>query len=430
MSARRLLFISYYFPPDGGAGTQRAAKFCKYLPEHGWKIYVITREGPGGRWAPPDPSLARDIPQDIEVMRVAGDSGGLGWAEAAARAAASLCREQRIDIVLATMSPFSLGLPARRLESVSGVPVVFDLRDPWTLDGWPAYRSWFEWHRDRRSMKLSLGGAAGVIANTTEAGRCIAQVLSSHPPRHLTVIPNGFDGADFAGPAPPVADPSRFTLVATGTLFADVIYPKGDIAEAVKRRIRYRPERIFPDGRTPYYLLRALRDLRSSGAADKVRLVLVGTADDAVYRLVRESGVADMIELTGYLPHFEAVQWLRRADALFLPLHDVAPGARARIVPGKTYEYLASGRPILACLPPGDARDLVAQSDLAFVALPRDASAIATALNRMLELWRSGSLPQGAAPWVAAFERRALASRLSTFLQEVLVTRAAAGEVR
>ena len=74
-------------------------------------------------------------------------------------------------------------------------------------------------------------------------------------------------------------------------------------------------------------------------------------------------GGASIVETPGYLAHDETVALLRSADLLFLPMHDLPEGRRATIVPGKTYEYLASRRLILAVVPDGDARDLLAHAD-------------------------------------------------------------------
>src|SRR5206468_12100930 len=84
----------------------------------------------------------------------------------------------------------------------------------------------------------------------------------------------------------------------------------------------------------------------------------------------------DLVRYHGYLPHAQAVALMRSADLLFLPLHDLPPGTRARIVPGKTYEYLASGRPILAAVPDGDALDLLARMPGCHICRPTDVAAM------------------------------------------------------
>lgn len=417
MKRLHLIVMAYYFPPDGGAGTQRALKFCKYLSHLGWDVSVIARAGGGGKWAPPDPSLGAELPPNVSVHRV-DELSINSWCRAAHDAALEAIARSRPDALLLTMSPFQLAPYGVQLKQATGVPVVMDLRDPWTFDGWPAYQTWWHWIRDRALMKASLRESSGIIVNTPEAHDCFAHVLRRRLPP-ITVITNGYDAEDFSEPERSPTS-SEFTLVLTGSTFAHVLYPPRGLLPSIKRLLRYRPEPIRPTGRTPFYLLRALCLLQHSAGRQPVRIVICGASDDSLYRLVSESGVADQVVITGYLPHAESVRWLRQADALFLPLHDLPPGVRSRIVPGKTYEYLASGRPILACLPPGDAHDLVSRSGVGFIASPCDANAIASTLNRMLELWRSGSLPSGPAEWVKDYERLALTARLSEFLRSVI----------
>ena len=122
------------------------------------------------------------------------------------------------------------------------------------------------------------------------------------------------------------------------------------------------------------------------------------------------------IELCGYQPHAESVAQIRDADALFLPLHDLPKGRRSRIVPGKTYEYLATGNTIIGCLPPGDARDLVEKSGNYVLAKPTDPVEIAGALIEAEELSRKNRSAKFPLPWVEKYERKALTARLAKLL--------------
>ena len=430
---KTILIVAHFFPPEGGAGTQRAAKFAKYLRELGHRPLVLT--GPlealatrGGDKL--DRSLLADV-EGVEVFRVppiegsgGADAGDVeGWIRPASEAGARIVADQRVDATLVTMSPFPLAYVGRALRSATRVPVIYDLRDPWSFDGWPLYRSFFDWWRDRRLMLRTLGEADGVIANTPEAGRFLRTLLPRLDEGRLCVIPNGYDAADFAGAVQPAdTDPERFHLVHTGQLHSKALYPATGPVAALRRLVNHRAETIVRDGRTALHLLRAMRRLREGGhgLAGQLRLVLVGSRDTLTERCVAESGVADQVEFTGYLEHRASVAWLRRADALFLPLHGLPPGARSRIVPGKTYEYLASGRPILGCLPAGDAREMVEQSGVGFLADPCDYGAIAERLGDLLRLWREGRLPSGPAAWVGRYERRCLTEDLVEFVDAIV----------
>jgi len=200
------------------------------------------------------------------------------------------------------------------------------------------------------------------------------------------------------------------------------LYPGSRLKAALKRAVEYSPETIVPSGRTITHLLGGLRRLRQGdGAASaQLRIALVGAADAGTLRCIEESGVGEAVTCVGFVSHTESVRWLLKSDALFLPLHDTARGQRSLIVPGKTYEYLAAGRPILGCVPDGDARDLIGASRWGYLSRPTDENEIATTLARMLADWRAGRFDQcQQESWVHAFERRELSRLLDQFLRGI-----------
>jgi len=426
---RRLLLISYYFPPNGGPGAQRPAKFAKYLPDAGWETVVLAPAAVQSHWAPADESLSGEIGH-VRVERLADGHETNRWrprvdrhqiwaAEAADRSC-DLLKESHFDAVLITMSPFSLAHIGLELRRRVDVPVFLDLRDPWALDGWPTYRSTWHWRIQHRFMRHALRAASGIIANTPEALRALRAAVPDVPGERWAMIPNGYDVSDFvAGPNHSRCS-STLTIVCNGSLPSQELYPSPGLVAIMKRRISFRPEPILPEGRTLYFLLRALRTLRERGhvGADCVRIRSVGILDSATKRCVAESGVADQVELCGYLPHDQSLNELLAADALFLPLHGYQDRARrSLIVPGKTYEYLVSGKPILACLPEGDARELVLRSGRAYLAYPTDEAEVCDALGRLLSDWNLSRVPTSAPDeWLRAYERRSQAQQLAGFL--------------
>ena len=128
-----------------------------------------------------------------------------------------------------------------------------------------------------------------------------------------------------------------------------------------------------------------------------------------------------LVHLHGYLAHDRSIELMRSADLLFLPMHDLPGGMRAGIVPGKTYEYLASERPILAAVPEGDARDLLDEAGNALVCRPADAQGMARLLREALGRFRAGTLQQAPnADVVARYERRVLTGQLAGVFDRAL----------
>jgi glycosyltransferase involved in cell wall biosynthesis len=438
---RRVLFLAYHFPPIGGAGVQRSVKFVRYLPNFGYEPLVVT--GPaavGSRWTPVDDSLAGQIVDGAEIRRLetpapqpSGRWRGRAerwlrfqepffrwWEEGAYEAG----KDADVDLVYASMSPFETGTAAARLAIRLGKPWVADLRDPWALDEMQVYPS--RWHRwlDLRAMRALLSTASAVVMNTEESARLV-RAFPEFDRTPVFAVPNGYDAEDFATPLPrPTA--SVFRIVHTGYLHTEL--GRGLAAGRLARRLLggdLSDVNILT--RSHVYLLEAIGRLIADDAsvAQRLELHLAGVLSGDDVEVAQRSPV---VRMPGYLPHDETIALLRSADLLFLPMHDLPAGVRARIVPGKTYEYLASGRPILAAVPDGDARDLVARAATGLLCRPDDVDAMTRILAGELERARLGIAPPTLRTDVLEpYERRALTERLAGIFDAVLRERLTPG---
>ena len=430
---RRVLFLAYHFPPIGGAGVQRSAKFVRDLPAHGYEPVVIT--GPGheeSRWTPVDRSLEQDVADGTTVRRIPtqpppsadgwrGRANRLlgrqdpffGWWEQGVEAQAG---GGPADLVYASMSPFESGAAAARISAKRGIPWVADLRDPWALDEMQVYPSRLHRRADRRRMCRVLRTANAIVANTQEAARQIAALpgLADVP---VIPIPNGFDAPDFAGPAPVRTD-DVYRIVHAGYLHTELA--SGRAARLARRALGGADPGVDIGTRSHVYLLQALARLLADdpSLADRIELHLAGVLSDRDLDVV---GGSSIVKTHGYLAHDETVALLRAADLLFLPMHDLPEGRRATIVPGKTYEYLAARRPILAAVPDGDARDLLGRTPTATLCRPADVDAIAAAVRAGIERKERGEpVPAPPAQLLEQFERARLSGRLAAVFDGVL----------
>ncbi len=423
---RRVLFLAYHFPPIGGAGVQRSVGFVRHLREFGYEPVVVT--GPGfeaSRWTPVDRSLEGVVPAGTVVRRLEGppppppgawraradrwlglQEAFFGWWERGVEAAA---QEGPADLVYASMSPFESGAAAARIAVRRGIPWIADLRDPWALDEMQVYASRIHRRDERRRMCRVLRSAAAVVANTEEAAGLIAGLpgLAGTP---VVPVPNGFDAADFAGPAPERVD-NAFRIVHAGYLHTELA--AGGAARLVRRALGGADPGVDVGTRSHVYLLRAVARLLEAdpSLAGRIEIHLAGVLSE---RDLEAVGDAAVVKTHGYLAHDETVRLLRSADLLFLPMHDLPPGRRATIVPGKTYEYLAARRPILAAVPDGDARDLLTRAPTATLCRPADVDGIAAAIVSGLERRDNGEPVPALPAWLLeAFERRSLTRRLA-----------------
>ncbi len=433
-----VLFIAYHFPPIGGAGVQRSQKFVRYLPAQGFNPIVVT--GPGAsvdRWSPKDAASENGFAG--KIYRAAGSVPGdknrwnarfrnwLGlsspfsqwWIEAAAGAVPESLDGAKL--IFATMSPFCTAVLAGQLSQRAGIPWIADLRDPWALDEMQIYPSGIHRRLELKRMERLLSGAAGIIMNTPEAGAAFRSALPSLAGKPMVTITNGFDAADFNGEATPRAD-AKFRLVHTGYLHTELglkLQKKLWFHEALGG--------IEPGidilTRSHIYLLKAI-ELWIAGRSEVARdleIVFAGVTSAGDKAAVANSAVAGFIRFTGYVPHAESVQLIRTANILFLPMHNLPTGRRSRVVPGKTYEYMATGRPILAAVPGGDARDFLQKSGSAFLCKPDDVPGMIQALDRAYSIWKSGQPPANPnREFINNFDRRKLTEDLAQFFHRIL----------
>lgn len=426
---KRVLALAYYFPPLGGAGVQRTVKFLKHLPALGYEAVVVTGAAEANvPWAPPDASLIAEIHPSTAVLRTPGPPPQarpkverrrrlLGrpstfeewWRREAVVAAQPALSE--IDVIYASMSPFGSAAAAAALASAAGVPWVADLRDPWALDDWAVYPSALHRLLERRRMRTALTRADAIIMNTPEARRALLAAFPEFAARRVEVIPNGWDRDDFSRPAPS-RDDQAFRIVYAGYSHVQSDRPRRSFVRKLVGGAGPTVDRLT---RSHLPLIEALNRLDEiePKLAKRVEIHVAGPATSQPGRLQD-----DRVVQRGYLSHPEAVDLMRSADLIFLPMHHLRPGVRARTVMGKTYEYLASGRPILAGLPDGDVRDLLAPLPNVWLCGPADIPCLAEAIRAvMLAPPRGCTAPRAL---LARFERRALAVELVRVLEAVV----------
>jgi glycosyltransferase involved in cell wall biosynthesis len=429
---RKILFIAHYFPPLGGGGVQRSVKFVKHLPALGLLPVVVTgNHHSKDFWSPHDSSLMDNISDEVPIFRASwephdlplnvGSKFGGPRLQALFDAGEVAVQKHKPELLYVSLSPYEDAYVAAKLAEKYRLPWVADLRDPWALDEFQVYHT--RWHRLRRhqQMQQALRTAALIIMNTPEAATRFSAAFPALSQTPVVSLPNGFDAEDFEGPAPG-RDADQFTIVHSGYL-----HTKGGLHQEThpwQYRILGRTETgVKHLSRSHYYLLRALEQWHGEdpNMAKRLRLVLVGAQTSCDRDLLSGSSVSALVKSTGYLPHEKSVGWIRRADLLFLPMHTLPPGRRATIVPGKTYEYLATERPILAAIPPGDARDIIEGSGTGVVCEPSDVRQMLSLLRGQYEAWRTQKADATSnRTFVNQFERKVLTECLAGHIHRLL----------
>ena len=363
---RKVLIITYYWPPAGGGGVQRWLKFAKYLPETGWSPVVYTPSN--ADYPLTDVTLGDEIPDSVTVIRrpireprrfyrkllgkkgEAGqgasldqmfytDPGSRNWKEAlgiwvrgnlfipdarvwwvrpSVRFLRTLIEREQIKTIITTGPPHSMHLIGLGLKQHHpDIRWLADFRDPWTsIEYYDRMRLGRRADHKHRYLERQVLQTADTVITVSPSWAAMFGKLRGG---EVGVITNGYDPADFAS-APPEAD-RELTICHVGTLAMD------------RNPVAF------------WSLLSAIADSHP-GIGSRLTIKLLGSTDPAVIRHLSESGLK-YVDL-GYRDHRQAVSEMRSAHFLLLLINQaVAENVQGRI-PGKVFEYLAAGRPVIA----------------------------------------------------------------------------------
>ncbi|MCL4482511.1 MAG: glycosyltransferase family 4 protein [Bacteroidetes bacterium] len=359
----KILIITYYWPPSGGAGVQRWLKFSKYLPEFGFEPIILTVDENQASYAQHDYSLLKEINPDLSVYKTktfepynlyrkltnkkeipyGGFSnqkkvtffekltrfirGNLfvpdprkGWNRYALKKAIELVNAEQIGVVVTSGPPHSTHLIGRRIKERTGIRWIADFRDPWTDIYYykSLYHSKLATRFDRYLEKSVLTEADKIITVSEEVGKLLLQKIPGHIEK-IVVIPNGYDEEDF-DLVEPVRN-EKFTITYTGTI--SISYRIDQFIEAVCQL----PDRV----------------------KEQIKIRFVGNVPDEIIDLFHRKNLGALIEVLGYVPHKQAISQMLGASILLMAIPD-SPDNKG-IVTGKFFEYLAAKRPILAIGP-------------------------------------------------------------------------------
>ncbi len=434
MNRKKVLLISYLFPPVGGAGVQRNLKYVKYLPQFGWDPVVLSVKHI--QYYVYDEYLLREVPQNVPIIRtgsldplrlaailrgirvrngqrpgsampsylseaapairvyrlmrnyLAFPDAQIGWIPFAYRRGYEAIRKYDVRAILASVGPVSSAIVARLLAARTGVPYALDFRDAWTDD--PYFVAPTALHRWGHALleKLVVGQADAVTVYDECLGRTLQSRYESLKDR-VGVLPNGFDPADrdLIGPPPGPADIKR-RIVYTGSLYAH----HDENVRTLLAALNYLPE----------------------GIRSTLRILFVGQTYAGFQERIAAAGLSgDQIVSTGYVSHSEALTLLASADAalLFVRSGDVSS------VTGKVFEYLMVGCPILACIEPEGAcaKVLGSVGQGHWIAPPSDARAIARVITELAASnWQRSDSSQ-----VERFSRKRTAADLAAILDQL-----------
>ncbi|SIN66806.1 glycosyltransferase family 4 protein [Algoriphagus halophilus] len=424
--SKKVLIITYYWPPSGGSGVQRWLKFAKYLPEAGWEPVIFTPENPD--FDLKDETLMDEVSPQLEVLKfpiwepyqlldkIRGKKknhpGRLleqkekGWIEKAAiwlranvmvpdprvfwvkpsvKFLIDLVKSGQFQAIITTGPPHSMHLIGRDLKRKTGVFWLADFRDPWSqwefLDKLPM-KSMVR--RKHAEMEKSVLKEADVI---TTISPTFQRDLNQLAQRKIKLLTNGFDPADI---------PERFQVEKKEPHRLNLVYSG-----------------IIDSIRNPMPLLNAMKEEFKS-VSDQVSFTFVGKVSNHVQEQIEaDSWLRKHVHYAGYVSHEEVFGFYEKADALVLILTNTK-NAQGNI-PGKLFEYLATNIPVIALGDPqGDASKILASVGAGEVIAHADHVEIQVRLRKLFE--SSGAFGSNAS--MDHYSRKNLSFQLAELLDE------------
>ena len=427
---KRVLIITYYWPPSGGAGVQRWAKFVKYLPHFGWEPVVLTVDPEYATYPQLDESLLQDIPPGIRIFRTRAFGvyslykkvssnkevpyGGFanttklnlkerilrfirgnfflpdprrGWNPYALKEARRIIREMGITHVITTSPPHSTQLIGLKLKKDFQLKWIADLRDPWTdiyyyKDLYPtSLATCFNKRWEKQVLQ-----SADLIFTVSDSLKELFGTKTGIDAGKIKIIHNGYDPDDFTN-IPGETNTARFIISYVGT-----------ISHSYNITGFLKAWQSLPD------------NIRNS-----ILLRFIGRVPAEVREILQCAIPDHQLEIMGYLPHHEAISHMGASSALLLVIPE-AENNRG-IVTGKLFEYLAVKKPVLLLGPPdGDAAQIIRRTERGIVCDPADTANISSALEELFDDARREVSHYSGNSKAGSFSRKALAGKVSEVL--------------
>ena len=421
MSIRKLVVLTYYWPPSGGSGVQRWVYFTHHLKKMGWEPIIITVDDKQASYPQRDKSL-NALVQDIRVIRtptreplhqyarwlgngsipqgavphktifqklaafIRGNffvpDARIGWVPFARKALKELLATEKIDWVITTGPPHSTHLAVLPLKQKDSFRWLVDLRDPWTdlFYNQQLYRLSKTRKKDQLLEKKVLQSADTVL--TTVGGELHTLLKQRVLKQNFVAIPNGFDAEKIQTFQRQNLE-GVFHVVFTGLLTQNQDYPA---------------------------LFQALQNLNSPLP---IRLSLAGQIDSIILQEIKAAFPEIDLHHLGYLPHKEALGLMFQADVL---VNFIFKGASTHMISGKLLEYMATGVPVLSLGDPqSEAGRLLLQGSAAKLIEPVDIQKVVAFLEKAVQQkgrWENDF------PQKNAWSREGTAQRLGTLLSK------------
>ncbi|HEY8892355.1 MAG TPA: glycosyltransferase [Clostridium sp.] len=411
---KNILIIAYFYPPLGGAGVQRTLKFAKFLEKFGYNVNVLTVDNEKGTIK--DESLKLESTDGIKVFRAKQienfivsaivnrkvtdvkidnkeknvkesfkitlkskvkkkikkyllnvyrnmyiPDDKISWKKDAVKLGLKIIKEEKIDIIYSTSSPYTGHLIALELKQKSNVPWIADFRDQWVANPFVDY-STYAMSKNEKMEKAVIEKADAVISVSKPIIEDFIDRYKNQETDKFKVITNGYDEEDFDNFNMDL-ETSKYIITHNGTLYGKRS-PKNFLIAI---------DRLIEDKKIRQMEL----TIRFVGQIGK------DAQEDIRFFIAKYDNI---IEFISYLPHKESLKKLEYSSATLLII-EAGVGSEG-IYTGKLFEYIRSGRNVIGIVPPGVANDLILDTNIGFCCHPEKVDEIYDAIYKSYSIWK------------------------------------------
>ncbi len=429
---KKVLIITYYWIPSGGAGVQRWVKFTKYIRDFGWEPIIYTPENP--EFPSIDTSFEKDIPTDIQILKtpiwepynlyryIKGNKNGalkasfisennkqswkdklsilirgnflipdprFFWVRPSVKYLSNYIEANPVDAIISTGPPHSMHLIGMKLKKrFQHIPWIADFRDPWTnIDFYKELNLSYISDKIHHNLEKKVIQSTDTLLVVSQG---MKEEYSTFKPKKIQIITNGYDNDDMK--LSDIHLDKKFSISHIGSLNT---------------------------ARNPYTVWKVLNKICSENQKFKEDLLiqLVGKVDYTVIEDIKKFQLENNLLKIDYLTHQEAIIKQQSSQVLLLLINQ-SNNAKG-ILTGKFFEYLSAKRPILGVGPTdGDAADILKETKAGYMVDFEDETETEKIILMYYELYLNNKLIVDSQS-VEKYSRKNLTNELSDILNSL-----------
>jgi glycosyltransferase involved in cell wall biosynthesis len=440
---KKVLFVSYVFPPMGAVGGRRIVGFCKFLPSFGWKPVVLTvKGGTNTSWDHTpvkgleetsvyrtpvfEPMAKREMRRagQKESYRLTGQSiegnakkskisfmgrikrfirlllsvpdFAIFWVPLGIFKGLAIIKKEKIDCIVSSSPPVSSHILASVLSRISRRPHLVDFRDLWTLNQNYELRNYPRYFRkyDRFWEKFVLKHADRIMTASPGFTDQMENHLGGFLRGKVSTVTNGFDYSEVdLNEKINCPDREKLKILYTGSLYSNF---------------------------NPVFFLESVATWIGKHNIDpnKIQIDFIGNSDYDYNELARSLGLSNSVRFHGFMPQSELHSYFRDTDIVLLLL-----GFRPEyknVVPAKIFEYLASGKIILALAPDGVTTGIIDKYKAGVYLTTADKEKLGEIFDNLYRKW-STDLPESKSfRYIKEIDRKELTGELARILEKLI----------